>query len=284
MKVMKFGGTSVGDPDSLQRVKKIIEKESGPVIVIVSALGGVTDRLLLTADFAMNGNPGYKPLLEEIILRHEDLIEKAISSPHDVEELKQKTGQLFEELRNILQGVFLIGDLSQKTSDKIVSYGERLASLIISKAIDMAQLYDATKFIKTDKQFHNHIPDLARSNELIRKTFSEMPPPRVAIVPGFISSSNTNNDITNLGRGGSDYTAAIIAAAMDASLLEIWTDVDGFMTADPKIINSAYVIEELSFTEAIELSNFGAKVIYPPTIFPVYHKNIPIRVKNTFHP
>ncbi|SCD18914.1 bifunctional aspartokinase [Proteiniphilum saccharofermentans] len=284
MKVMKFGGTSVGEPDSLQRVKKIIEKEREPVIVIVSALGGVTDRLLLAANFALNGNPGYKTLIEEIILRHEELIEKMISSPDDKEELKQKTGHLFEELRNILQGVFLIGDLSQKTSDKIVSYGERFSSLIISKIIDMAQLYDATKFIKTDKQFHNHIPDLARSNELIRKTFSEMPPPRVAVVPGFISSSNDNNDITNLGRGGSDYTAAIIAAAMNASVLEIWTDVDGFMTADPKIINSAYVIEELSFTEAIELSNFGAKVIYPPTIFPVYHKNIPIRVKNTFHP
>ncbi len=165
-----------------------------------------------------------------------------------------------------------------------MSYGERLSSLIISKVIEGSQLYDATKFIKTHKQFNNHIPDLGLSNELIRKTFSEMPPPEVAIVPGFISSSYDNNEITNLGRGGSDYTAAIIAAAMDASMLEIWTDVDGFMTADPKIINSAYVIEELSFTEAIELSNFGAKVIYPPTIFPVYHKNIPIYVKNTFRP
>lgn len=284
MKVMKFGGTSVGDPESLQRVKKIIEREREPVIVVVSALGGVTDRLLLAADFALNANPAYKPLINEIILRHEELIEKIISSPDDKEELKLKTGQLFEELRNILQGVYLIGDLSQKTSDKIVSYGERLSSLIISKSIERSQLYDATKFIKTDKQFRNHIPDLARSNELIRQTFSEMPPPHVALVPGFISSSNDNNDITNLGRGGSDYTAAIIAAAMDASILEIWTDVNGFMTADPKIINSAYVIEELSFTEAIELSNFGAKVIYPPTIFPVYHKDIPIRVKNTFQP
>ena len=284
MKVMKFGGTSVGSPDSLQQVKQIIEKENGPVIMVVSALGGVTDRLLLAADFASNGNSGYKPLIEEIILRHEELIGKMVSSSDDKRELKQKTGQLFEELRNILQGVFLIGDLSQKTSDKIVSYGERLSSLIISKVIDRSQLYDATQFIKTDKQFHNHIPDLERSNELIRKTFSEMPPPHVAVVPGFISSSNDNNDITNLGRGGSDYTAAIIAAAMNASVLEIWTDVDGFMTADPKIINSAYVIEELSFTEAIELTNFGAKVIYPPTIFPVYNKNIPIRVKNTFRP
>lgn len=286
MKLMKFGGTSVGSPESLQLVKQIIEKEKEkePVIVVVSALDGVTDRLLLAADFALNSNPGYKTLLEEIIVRHEEIIEKVVISHTDREEVEVKVRQLFEELQNILRGVFLIGDLSQKTSDKIVSYGERLSSLIISKVIDGARLYDPTTFIKTNIQFSHHIPDLQRSNELIRETFAKMPPPRVAIVPGFISSSHDNNDITNLGRGGSDYTASIIAAAMNASVLEIWTDVDGFMTADPKIINSAYVIEELSFTEAIELTNFGAKVIYPPTIFPVYHKNIPIYVKNTFRP
>lgn len=284
MKVMKFGGTSVGSPESLQLVKNIVENEKDPVIVVVSALNGVTDRLLLAADFARNNNSGYKPLLDEIIARHEEIIEKMIPSPADKQEAIQKTQQLFEDLRNILRGVFLIGDLSQKTSDKIVSYGERLSSFIVGKIIEGAQLYDATQFIKTNKQFSSHIPDLARSNELIRKTFSEMPPPHVAVVPGFISSSCEDNDITNLGRGGSDYTAALIAAALDATVLEIWTDVNGFMTADPKIINSAYVIDELSFTEAIELSNFGAKVIYPPTIFPVYHKNIPIYVRNTFHP
>jgi len=284
MKVMKFGGTSVGSPESLQLVKSIVENEQEPVIVVVSALNGVTDRLLLAADFARNNNSGYKPLLDEIIARHEEIIEKLITSPADKQEVEQKTQQLFDDLRNILRGVFLIGDLSQKTSDKIVSYGERLSSFIVGKVIAGAQLYDATQFIKTNKQFRSHIPDLARSNEMIRKTFSEMPPPHVAVVPGFISSSCENNDITNLGRGGSDYTAAIIAAALNATVLEIWTDVNGFMTADPKIINSAYVIDELSFTEAIELSNFGAKVIYPPTIFPVYHKNIPIYVRNTFHP
>jgi len=268
----------------LRMVRQIIEKENEPVIVVVSALGGVTDRLLLAADFAMSSNPGYKSLLEEIIARHEEIIEQTIVSPGDQLEVRQKTRQLFDDLNNTLRGVFLIGDLSQKTSDKIVSYGERLSSLIISKVIAGAQLYDPTAFIKTSRQFRIHLPDLAQCNELIRKTFSEMPPPQVAIVPGFIASSSENGDITNLGRGGSDYTAAIIAAAMDASVLEIWTDVDGFMTADPRIINSAYVIEELSFIEAIELSNFGAKVIYPPTIFPVYHKNIPVYVKNTFHP
>jgi aspartokinase/homoserine dehydrogenase 1 len=284
MKVMKFGGTSVGSPESLQQVKSIIINEEEPVIVVVSALDGVTDRLLLAADFALNGNSGYKTLIDELIERHLTVIENLNFSEKDKNPLIEKTEQLFDELQNILRGVFLIGDLSQKTSDKIVSYGERLSSLILNRLIEGSQLYDSTKFIKTNRQFKNHIPDLSRSNELIRKTFSEMPPPRIAVVPGFISSSIDDDDITNLGRGGSDYTAAMIAAAMDATMLEIWTDVNGFMTADPKIINSAYVIDELSFIEAIELSNFGAKVIYPPTIFPVYHKNIPIYVRNTFHP
>lgn len=280
MKVMKFGGTSVGTPESLQLVKSIVEAEEEPVIVVVSALGGVTDRLLLASDFAEKNNSGYKTLLEEIIQRHEVMIEKMIPDPRDKSEITEKIHVLVDELRNILRGVFLIGDLSQKTSDKIVSYGEKLSSLIISKAIKDAKLFDATRFIKTTRQFSHHIPDLAYSNELIAKAFSELP--KVAVVPGFISSGKDDDDITNLGRGGSDYTAAIIAAALNASLLEIWTDVDGFLTADPKIITSAYVIDELSFIEAIELCNFGAKVIYPPTIFPVYHKNIPIYLKNTF--
>ncbi len=282
MKIMKFGGSSVETPEGLQLVKTIVEKEKEPTIVVVSALGGVTDRLLLAADFAQNGNSSYKNLLDEVIAKHENVINQSITDETDKSELTESTQILFEDLRNILRGVFLIGDLSQKTSDKIVSYGERLSSIIISKVIDSAKLYDPTLFIKTNKHFDHHIPDLNKSNELIQQTFSKTPFETVAVVPGFISSSSDGGDITNLGRGGSDYTAAIIAAAMNASMLEIWTDVDGFMTADPKIISSAYVINELSFTEAIELSNFGAKVIYPPTIFPVYHKNIPIYVRNTF--
>ena len=284
MKVLKFGGTSVATPESLQFVKQIVESEKEPIIVVVSALSGITDKLLLAAEYAVKANAEYKNVLDVITAQHEVIIEKMIISPTDKEEITQKTQSLFDDLRNILRGVFLIGDLSQKTSDKIVSYGERLSTLIISKIIVDAQLYDPTTFIKTTKQFSHHIPDISHSSELIIKTFSEQPMPKIALVPGFISSSKNGDDITNLGRGGSDYTAAIIAAALNASALEIWTDVDGFMTADPKIINSAYVIDELSFTEAIELSNFGAKVIYPPTIFPVYHKNIPIYVKNTFRP
>lgn len=279
---MKFGGSSVETPDSLQIVQQIVEQEKEAVIVVVSAFGGVTDRLLQAADAALNNDTAYKQLLEEVIGKHETMIAESVASAEDRAELTQLTQVMFEELRNILRGVYLIGDLSQKTSDKISSYGERLSSLIISRVFNNAKLYDATRFIKTEKQFSNHIPDLAASNKLILKAFADMGADEVAVVPGFIASSNLNNDITNLGRGGSDYTASIIAAAMNASMLEIWTDVDGFMTADPRIIRSAYLIEELSFTEAIELSNFGAKVIYPPTIFPVYHKNIPIYVRNTF--
>ncbi|MDI9523398.1 MAG: bifunctional aspartate kinase/homoserine dehydrogenase I, partial [Bacteroidota bacterium] len=160
MKLMKFGGTSVGSPESLQRVKQIIENQKEPVIVVVSALDGVTDRLLLAADFALNGNAGYKGILDEVISRHEVIIEKMVLNPDTKRELEPKVYQLFDELQNILRGVFLIGDLSQKTSDKIVSYGERLSSLIISELIDGARLYDATTFIKTNRQYNSHIPDL----------------------------------------------------------------------------------------------------------------------------
>ena len=176
----------------------------------------------------------------------------------------------------------LINDLSAKTSDTIVSYGERLSSLIVSNVIKDAKLFDSRKYIKTVKQFNKHIVDFDLTNKLIKETFS--PLPKVSLVPGFISSSTETGEVTNLGRGGSDYTASILATALDANTLEIWTDVDGFMTADPRVISSAYVIDRLTFTEAMELCNFGAKVIYPPTIYPVYHKNIPIRILNTFNP
>ena len=176
----------------------------------------------------------------------------------------------------------LINDLSAKTSDTIVSYGERLSSLIVSNVIKDAKLFDSRKYIKTVKQFNKHIVDFDLTNKLIKETFS--PLPKVSLVPGFISSSTETGEVTNLGRGGSDYTASILATALDANTLEIWTDVDGFMTADPRVISSAYVIDRLTFTEAMELCNFGAKVIYPPTIYPVCHKNIPIIIKNTFNP
>ena len=282
MKVMKFGGISLGTSEAIQKVKDIIGAEEQPAVIVVSAIYGVTEMLLQAANYALSADKTYEVVYNTLKNRHHDIIEETIQSEKLKTDLYEDVQALFDDLKNILRGVYLIGDLSQKTSDKIVSYGERLSSLILSNVIPNAQLFDATQFIKTTKHFNKHIPDIPLSNKLIKEYFKNLK--KVAIVPGFITSSRDEDDITNLGRGGSDYTASIIAAALDASILEIWTDVDGFMTADPKIIQSAYVIDELSYIEAIELSNFGAKVIYPPTIFPVYHKNIPIRVRNSYNP
>ena len=282
MKVLKFGGTSVGSVNSILSVKKIVEAIDEPVIVVVSALGGITDKLLNTSTMAAQGNLAYEKELSEIIARHLDVIEGVIEDRWIRMEVQRKVMTLLDELSNIYKGVYLINDLSPKTSDTIVSYGERLSSLIVSNVIKGAQLFDSRKFIKTVKQFNRHIVDFDETNRLILETFN--PLPQVSLVPGFISSSRETGEVTNLGRGGSDYTASILASALNASILEIWTDVDGFMTADPRVISSAYVIDRLSFTEAMELCNFGAKVIYPPTIYPVYHKNIPIRILNTFNP
>ena len=281
MKVLKFGGTSVGSVNSILSVKQIVESVEEPVIVVVSALGGITDKLLKTAAMATNGDVGYEREFSEIITRHLDVIQGVLPDKVQRIEVQKQVMALLDELGNIYRGVYLINDLSVKTSDTIVSYGERISSLIVSNVIKDAQLFDSRKFIKTVKQFNKHIVDFDVTNRLIEETFN--PLPKVALVPGFISSS-IEGEVTNLGRGGSDYTAAILAAALGARRLEIWTDVDGFMTADPRVISSAYVIDRLSFTEAMELCNFGAKVIYPPTIYPVYHKNIPIRIRNTFNP
>lgn len=282
MKVLKFGGTSVGSVNSILSVKKIVEAIEEPVIVVVSALGGITDKLLSTSAMASKGDVAYEKQFSEIITRHLDVIEKVIPDHTRRADVQKKVMALLEELGNIFKGVYLINDLSAKTSDTIVSYGERISSLIVSNVIEEARLFDSRKFIKTVRQFNKHIVDFELTNKLIKETFD--PLPKVSLVPGFISSSTENGEVTNLGRGGSDYTASILATALDASVLEIWTDVDGFMTADPRVISSAYVIDRLTFTEAMELCNFGAKVIYPPTIYPVYHKNIPIRILNTFNP
>jgi aspartokinase/homoserine dehydrogenase 1 len=281
MKVLKFGGTSVGTVDSILSVKKIVEAVEEPVIVVVSALGGITDKLLHTAAMAAKGDVGYEKEYSEIVTRHLDVIQGVIPDKDLRIDVQKQVMSLLDELGNIYKGVYLINDLSAKTSDTIVSYGERISSLIVSNVIKEAKLFDSRKFIKTVKQFNKHIVDFDLTNKLIEEAFN--PLPKVALVPGFISSS-IEGEITNLGRGGSDYTASILATALNARRLEIWTDVDGFMTADPRVISSAYVIDRLTFTEAMELCNFGAKVIYPPTIYPVYHKNIPIRIRNTFNP
>ena len=279
---MKFGGTSLGSAASILKVKEIVEAVDKPVIVVVSAMGGITDQLLKTSRLASQGDIGYEKEYSQILNRHIEATKETISDPDVCKTVLKQIVSLLEELENIFKGVFLVRDISQKTSDIIVSYGERLSSLIVAHVIADARLFDAREFIRTEKQFEKHIVDFNLSNVLIKETFAELP--AVSIVPGFISQDVLSGDVTNLGRGGSDYTASILAAALDATTLEIWTDVDGFMTADPKVISSAYSIRDLSYIEAMELSNFGAKVLYPPTIFPVYHKNIPVLIKNTFNP
>ena len=279
---MKFGGTSVGSVSSILNVKKIVEAEKEPVIVVVSALGGITDKLIATSHMAANGDSAYEVAMAEIKKRHIDMIEELIPDGSQKENLLLIANQLLTELAGIYKGLYLIRDLSAKTLATVVSYGERISSRIVTTLIEGAEWFDSRNFIKTEQKHSKHILDSELTNRLVCETFTRLP--KVALVPGFISTDKNTGEVSNLGRGGSDYTAAIIAAALDADCLEIWTDVDGFMTADPRVISSAYTINELSYVEATELCNFGAKVVYPPTIYPVCHKNIPIWIKNTFKP
>lgn len=282
MKVLKFGGTSVGSVESILSVKKIVEAEKEPVVVVVSALGGITDKLIKTSKLALAGDLSYQSEFDEIAGRHHQMIEAVIPSGEKKECLLETIDALLDELKSIYQGVYLIRDLSPKTSAAIVSYGERLSSNIVAVLIDGAKWFDSRTFIKTEIKSGRQLLASDLTHELVKQAFVDLP--KVSLVPGFISTDADSGEVTNLGRGGSDYTASIIAAALDASFLEIWTDVDGFMTADPKVISTAYTINELSYVEAMELCNFGAKVVYPPTIYPVCVKNIPILIKNTFNP
>ena len=284
MKVLKFGGTSVGSVASILSLQKIVEKEAKhqPIIVVVSALGGITDQLIATSQLALKGDERWRSEFDSIVARHHKMIDAIITDPHDRESLFNNVDSLFEQLQSIYYGVFLIHDLSHKTEDTIVSYGERLSSRIVATLIRGAKWFDSRKFIKTEEKQGKRSLDSELTNKLVLDTFTDLP--RISLVPGFIAQDRDSGDITNLGRGGSDYTASILAASLNAEVLEIWTDVDGFMTADPRVIKSAYTINELSYAEAMELCNFGAKVVYPPTIYPVCVKNIPIKVKNTFNP
>ena len=282
MKVMKFGGTSVGSVDSILSVKRIVEAQQEPVIVVVSALGGITDQLIRTGKMAVEGDPLYQKSFWEIAQRHEDMINAVIEDGKVRRALLAIVHDLLEELRSIYQGVYLIHDLSPKTLAAIVSYGERISSRIVAALVKDAEWYDSRSFIKTEVKGGKNCLATELTNRLVKDNWQSIP--KVSLVGGFISSDAESGEVTNLGRGGSDYTASIIAAVLDATVLEIWTDVDGFMTADPRVISTAYVIPELSYVEAMELCNFGAKVVYPPTIYPVCVKHIPILIKNTFNP
>ena len=296
MKVMKFGGTSVGSVESILSLKKIVEGEQQPVIVVVSALGGITDQLIKTSQMALAGNDNWRTEFDAMYKRHTDMVNSLFSDSEQAKRLQQTIDSLFDQLQSIYYGVYLIHDLSSKTQSAIVSYGERLSSHIVTELVGGRRM-NARDFIKTMRKQGKHVLDADLTYRLVREAFSPVCCNTISpvccdtiatfntlVVPGFISRDRDTNETTNLGRGGSDYTAAIIAAALDAEELQIWTDVDGFMTADPKVIKTAYTINELSYVEAMELCNFGAKVVYPPTIYPVCIKNIPIRIKNTFNP
>lgn len=284
MKVLKFGGTSVGSVKSVLTIKKIVEQEAKKqsIIVVVSALGGITDKLIATAKLAKAGDEIWKQSFDEIVDRHHKMIDEILTDNLIREQVFTIIDMLLGQLKSIYLGVYLIHDLSEKSYDTIVSYGESLSSHIVTGLIKGSKRFDSLDFIVTENKNGRTFLDRNITYQLVCNTFSNLP--RISIVPGFIGRDRDSHEITNLGRGGSDYTAAIIAAALDANELEIWTDVDGFMTADPGVIKNAYTISELSYIEAMELSNFGAKVIYPPTIYPVCIKNIPIKVKNTFNP
>ncbi len=283
MKVLKFGGKSIGSAQAIKNLQSIVTNQPLPVVVVVSALGGVTDMLIDTAETAASGNPEYKEMIHRISERHLGLVDEIFDANAD--SVKVELQSLLNELSLICEGVYLIRDLSPKTKAAIESYGERLSSRLISRLIQGAELHDARRFILTERKHGKNLLDSIATYDKIKEEFNSCNiSESVHVVPGFISSDRDTGEVTNLGRGGSDYTASLIAAALGAEVLEIWTDVDGFMTADPKVIPNAYSIPELSFAEAMELCNFGAKVIYPPTIYPVCVKNIPIRVKNSFNP
>ena len=281
MNVLKFGGTSVGTVDSLINVRNIVESLPADTIVVVSALGGLTDKLIATARLAAE-KKDWKSEAEAIAARHHHIIDSLVRDERK-SDTKAIVDALLAELNRTYEGVSLLGDLPARTLDVIVSLGERMSAPIVAGIIKGGVLHNSLDFIKTEKWFEKNIADAALTHDLIVKEFSKgQSGPH--ITGGFISQDRDSGDITNLGRGGSDYTAALIAAALDADMLDIWTDVDGFMTADPRIIPDARVLPAMSFIESMELCSFGAKVIYPPTIYPVFHKNIPIRILNTFNP
>lgn len=287
MQVLKFGGTSVGSADNIKKVisivKKAVEKER--MVVVVSALGGTTDALLNAGLLAASGNEQYKDELQRIEQRHLETVKQLIPVQQQSSMLSL-VKKICNEIEDVCNGVFLLGELSLRTKDRIAGYGELMSSQMIAGAFNAAGVpavwKDSRKIIRTNANYGNAQVNMEVTKNLITELFSTQQDTLV-ILPGFIAAAD-NGDSTTLGRGGSDYTAAIIAASVNAATLEIWTDVSGMMTADPRWVSSAKVIPSISYQEAMELSHFGAKVLYPPTIQPVLGKGIPVVIKNTFAP
>ncbi len=287
MNVLKFGGTSVANAQNINLVLDIVNEASikDPLVVIVSAFSGVTDLLVLAASKASTKDKTYKEIVSQIEQKHKEAIDQLIPLS-DQSELIDTINSNINHLKTLLDGCYLLGELSNRTSDTILSFGELLSSQIIAKAlqqkISSASYKDSREFIKTNSHFGKAVVNFEITNTLIADYFGSSTA-KATVIPGFIASSEDGNT-TTLGRGGSDYTAAIVAGALNSSQLEIWTDVNGMFTANPKIVKQAQPIDVISYQEAMELSHFGAKVLYPPTIQPVLKKNIPILIKNTFEP
>jgi aspartokinase/homoserine dehydrogenase 1 len=287
MQVLKFGGTSVADGENINKVVQLVREAltKGRTILVVSAMGGVTDMLIQAGLSAAAGEEAYKSQLHAVEQRHLAAVKYLLPITRQSSVLSLVKTKC-NEIEDICNGVFLLSELSDRTRDKIVSYGELLSSLIIAarfEALDIPNTWkDSRELISTDSNFGYAAVDFPLTNQKIHEFFGTAKGD-LFILPGFISS-DSNGITTTLGRGGSDYTAAILAAAVDASLVEIWTDVSGMMTADPRLVSTVKVIPHISYQEAMELSHFGAKVIYPPTIQPVMAKGIPVWIKNTFSP
>jgi len=286
MNVLKFGGTSVANAQNISLVKNIVYQNAyTKQYVVVSALGGITDLLLDTAAAAANQDPLYKTPLNEIEKRHLDTV-KSLIAPNDQSAILSQIKAALNTLETLLEGAYLIGEITPKLSDKIVSFGELLSSYIISayfKSQGLDAIHaDARTLITTDQVYGKASVNYALTNQKLLE-FNGANKNAIVVMGGFIASSS-EGVATTLGRGGSDFTAAIVAAALDASLLEIYTDVSGMFTANPKLVKQARPITSISYEEAMELSHFGAKVLYPPTIQPVLQKQIPIAIKNTFDP
>jgi len=282
MKVLKFGGSSVANATAINQVVNII-KENNNQIVVVSAIGGVTNLLLEVAQLAKQKNKKYLILVEEIKEKHFNIV-KDLIKPKNQKELLLALEKLFSSLADVLEGVFKVNELTPKTSDKIVSNGEIASSLLLNAVLKENNLQsgwkNAMELIKTNSNHGNAKVNFEVTNKNIQAFFAGSKC-NITVLPGFVAS-NKNNEITTLGRGGSDYTASIIAAALNVKLLEIWTDVNGMFTANPKIVKQAFSIKKMTYQEAMEMSHFGAKVLYPPSIQPVLVKEIPILIKNTF--
>ncbi len=270
----------MGNAENIRLVKKILENQDGPCVVVISALDGVTDRLIHAAQLARDQHAAYQEVATVLRSMHLEMVSDLLLGSVQ-KSATQEIKSLLDDFNEVLRGVFQLRDLSAKTLDLVLSFGERLSASIVARYLEGAHYIDARELIRTDSQFGSATVDMGVTMQAISKRSEEFN--QLTVLPGFIAS-NREGETTTLGRGGSDYTAAILAAALGAKVLEIWTDVDGFMTADPKIVPKAYTVECMSYEEAMELSHFGARVIYTPTLTPAYKASIPIKVKNTFNP